>query len=171
MQNQYVIQVYADLRFYVYEWTPAIVRRSDVIVLTEEEAEHYLGLMKQGVKKLDKHPRDIRHEKEFGHPREQVDVDPTIEFAPEDDGEAENPVLEAIPTARPLDDSKPLSWTQDQLLEREFELIRPINKKADLEAYMLERYRIPLAPGSMTRMKAAAREALEALMKQNQLIP
>jgi hypothetical protein len=96
----------------------------------------------------------------------------------DDDDDMDNEVVSDVtkhdrenapPGDRPLEETRKLMVTQEDIMERELKYIKGMTHKSTLEKHMLEKYQCEIPVGRLTAMKAIADSMIADLSSDNRL--
>jgi hypothetical protein len=157
--------------FTIFGWNPILAKKG-YKVITKEEAvplQKLLGIGKG-------HLKYIENKKllEFLDTA-RVEGEPLPE---DDDDDMNNEVIadvidnakeNAPPGDRPLDETRELMVTQEDIEAQELKYIKGMTHKSTLEKHMLEKYQCEIPVGRLTAMKAIANSMIADLSDDNRL--
>ena len=139
----------------VYRWTTALAKRKDMRPITVKEAKTILEQQK-----------DDREKKV-----QELFTDDIFEI--EDDEDDENEITSNIDRDLTEDEKKPAEHpsfkTQDTIKADEYGRIEAFRKTSTLEAYLLEKYKFDMIPGTMDEMKSQAISFIDELASHGKL--
>ena len=152
---KYLLQEVPGQKPFVYLWTPVLAKKEHMRPISEKEAKKY---------------QDKDYRPEFQEVEEPDEIK-NGGFVSDDD--EDNDVLanleEKVEMAEDTE-PKPLEVTQNDILEREVQVINRKKVKASIEEYLLKKYQMPmLAMDGVDEMKQQAIEILGTLAASNAL--
>ena len=167
----WLFQVYDNGDFALYHWTPFLAKKGYKVMTDEEAAplQKLLGIGKGNMKYVDSKQvkESLGEARVEGQPLDDIDEDDV-------DNEIIADVIEsakdnAPPGEKPLDESRALIVTQEDIMERELKYIKGMTHKSTLEKHMLEKYQCEIPVGRLDAMKAIANSMISDLSETNRL--
>ena len=166
--NLFLYKVTKEGDFTIFGWSPFLVKKG-YKVLTKEEAKPLQKLLSMGKGHL-KYIENKKMLEFLGTAR--IEGEP-IE---DDDDDVDNEIIadvtndnNAPPGGKPLEETKKLMVTQEDIMERELKYIKGMTHKSTLEKHMLEKYQCEIPVGRLTAMKAIANSMIDDLSSSNRL--
>jgi hypothetical protein len=156
--------------FTIFSWNPILAKKG-YKVITKEEAKPLQKLL--GIGKGHLNYIESKQLLEFLKTA-RVEGEPVPE---DDDDDMDNEIVAEVidesnnapPGDRPLDETRKLMVTQEDIMERELKYIKGMTHKSTLEKHMLEKYQCDIPVGRLTAMKAIANSMIVDLSSSNRL--
>ena len=166
--NLFLYKVTKEGDFALFGWSPFLVKKG-YKTLTKEEAEPLQKLLGMGKGNL-KYIESKKILEFLGTAR--VEGDPIEDNEDDIDNEIVADVVDgdnAPPGEKPLEETRKLMVTQEDIEARELKYIKGMTHKSTLEKHMLEKYQCEIPVGRLTAMKAIANSMIADLSSSNRL--